>query len=172
MPAKRTCKTCRIDKTTEDFYSSNLSRCKECIKRCNKLYSEIKTSTPEGMESERARHRDKYQRLGYKEKQKEWNENQPWKQSSTYKGLRRRYPELDSSFELHHWNYNDDYLTDVFILERSPHKVLHTNMTLDLKTKIFTTKSGEILDTRDKHEVFIESLCIKIYQLEETKSNN
>jgi len=46
---------------------SNKSNCKECIKEKAKLQRELLISTPEGLEKERQRHRDKYHRLGYKD---------------------------------------------------------------------------------------------------------
>ena len=131
---------------------------------CNEgLLTEIKTSTPEGLEKERARHRDKYKRLGYKELQKEWDKDKPWKLTSVYKGLRSNYyKDLPREYELHHWNYNDAFLKDVFILNIKDHKELHNNLFLDLEKRIFYLEDGTYLDTKEKHKEYIESLNINI----------
>lgn len=142
-----------------------LGKCKSCTKEDTKKQTEINTSTPEGLEKERERHRGKYHRLGYKELQKEWDENKPWKNSSVYKGLRKKYyKKLDKSFELHHWNYNDEYLTDVFILNIKDHKNLHNNLLLDVEKRVFYLEEGVYLDTREKHENYIKQLSIKTYK--------
>jgi len=137
--------------------------CKDCIKVKSKLQRESLTSTPEGLEKERKRQRDKYYRLGYKEQQKEWDKNKPWKNTNVYKGLRNKhYKDLPREFELHHWNYNDDYLLDVFILNIKDHKNLHNSLFLDLEKRIFYLEDGTYLDTKEKHENYINKLGIKI----------
>lgn len=146
---------------TKDGY---LNKCKSCTKIDTKKQTEINVSTQEGLEKERKRHRDKYHKLGYKDSQKEWDKEKPWKNTSAYKNLRRKYKNLDNSFELHHWNYNDDFLEDVFILNINEHKQLHNFISLDLEKRVFTLANGDILNSRDKHRIFIESKGYKIYK--------
>lgn len=82
-----------------------------------------------------------------------------------YKGLRaRHYKNLDRGFELHHWNYNDEFLTDVFILKIKPHKTLHNYLNLDIEKRIFYLPDGTYLDAKEKHRKFIESLGIEIHE--------
>jgi hypothetical protein len=142
----------------------HLNKCKSCTKNDTKIQTAINTSTPEGLEKERERHRDKYRRLNYKESQKKWDKDKPWKATSIYKGLRGKYSNWDRSYELHHWNYNDEYLTDIFILNINKHKMLHTYLILDLEKRIFYLEDGTYLDTKEKHKDFIESLEIEIYK--------
>lgn len=163
------CFKCEDMKNLSEYYKHKqmgdglLGKCKTCTKQDTKAQTEINTSTPEGLEKERQRHRDKYHRLGYKEQQKIWNEGQPWKNSSVYKGLRRNYyKKLERNFELHHWNYNDEYLKDVFILDIKDHKNLHNNLHLDLEKRIFYSEDGTYLDTKEKHENYINKLGIQI----------
>ena len=117
------CFKCNVEQPLSNYYKhkqmgdGHLNKCKSCTKSDSKKQSNINTSTPEGLEKERERHRNKYYRLNYKESQKEWDKDKPWKKTVVYKGLRGKYyKDLPREFELHHWNYNEDYLKDVFIL--------------------------------------------------------
>ena len=89
------------------------------------------------------------------------------KKTSVYKSLRKNYFfKLPKNFELHHWNYNDEYLKDVFIIDRKDHRVLHNSLFLDLEKKLFYLKDGTYLDTKEKHENFIKSQKIQIENYE------
>ena len=111
----KNCIICNEIKDLNEFYihkkmaDGHLNKCKDCTKMHSKKRHYRITSTPEGLEKERARHREKYHRLGYKEKQLEWDKDKPWKKTSTYKNLSRKF-KIPVGNELHHWNYNDDYL--------------------------------------------------------------
>jgi hypothetical protein len=155
------CFKCSLEKSLDDFYKhkkmadGHLNKCISCTKQDTRN-TELKIrSTPEGLERDRKRHRDKYQKLGYKEKQKEWDKFKPWKQSQAYKNLSRDL-EIPLGMEAHHWNYNDEYLKDVFILDRKIHRNIHRFLTLDLDRKIFMDLNGNYLDTKEKHKKFIE----------------
>ena len=158
---------CGLEKPISEFYAHPSmtfgvdSKCKECVKARAKLRHHRLTEDPEFVEKERARHRDKYHRLGYKEQQKEWDKDKPWKNTSTYKNLKRDM-KVEKGFELHHWNYNDEYLKDVFILDIKDHKNLHNSLFLDVEKRIFYLEDGTYLDTKEKHREYIEGLEIKI----------
>lgn len=132
----------------------HLNKCKVCTKKDTKENTEIKTSTPEGLEKERERHREKYKRLGYKEKQKVWNEKRPHSKSNVYKGLNKKH-KIPKGFEIHHWNYLDEYLEDFFVLPIKEHRKSHTF--LNKVNHIFEGLNGEILDTREKHFNYLVS---------------
>ena len=169
LEVNKICFKCNSNKPLSEYYKHpattdrRLGKCKNCTKNDTKKQTDLNTSTPEGLEKERHRHRDKYSRLGYKEQQKEWDKDKPWKSTNIYKGLRNKfYKELPREFELHHWNYNDDFLLDIFILNIKDHKNLHNSLFLDLEKRIFYLKDGTYLDTKEKHKEYIEKLGINI----------
>ena len=145
MDSKK-CFRCGIVKELSHFYKhkqmgdGHLNKCKECTKKDTAKREASIRSTPEGVESERARHREKYHRLGYCEKQKEWDKNRPWKTSYKYKNLNRDLKNkglLNNGEVAHHWNYNDEYLQDVFVMKLKYHKLIHTKLVFDSEHKIF-----------------------------------
>lgn len=157
------CFKCGIDKPLDMFYKHKqmsdglLNKCKECCKSQSKQRHHEKYKDPLFVESERERARDKYKRLNYKEKQKVWDENRPWKKSQIYKNLSRDL-NIKKGFEFHHWNYNLDFLKDGFIMDVKSHRNLHTNLIFLEDERIFKTNNGIVLDTKKKHLDFIKSL--------------
>jgi hypothetical protein len=122
------CRLCNINKPFEDYYkhprltSGVDSKCKECVKSKSKIrHQDLTENDPNFVNKERERHKEKYHRLGYKDQQLEWDKDKPWKKTSIYKGLSKKLG-LERGFEAHHWNYNDDYLEDIFVLQASAHK--------------------------------------------------
>ena len=158
----KVCFKCNIEKEIGSFYAhkdmadGHLNKCIDCAKKDAKLRTEINTSTPEGLEKERKRNRDKYKRLNYKEKQKVWDKDKPWKNSNTYKGLSKKF-KTPKGYELHHWNYNKEFLEDVVLMTAKQHRCLHRYLELTPKLRIFKTENT-YLTTRKSHLEFIDSL--------------
>ena len=73
------CKVCGIEKDSSQYYKGSPRTCKECVKARVKEREKELRNNPEWVEKEKVRARDKYKRLGYKNKQKEWDKNRPWK---------------------------------------------------------------------------------------------
>ena len=150
---KKVCFKCNIPKDLSEYYKheqmadGHLNKCKKCTISDSKIRTNILTSTVEGLEKERKRHRDKYQRLNYKEAQKIWDKDKPWKNSAIYKGLSKKH-KTPKGFEIHHWNYNDGFLENFFILQINEHKKAHLNLKLDIDKRIFINEYGVYLDTK------------------------
>ena len=73
---------------------------------------------------------------------------------------KRQELKLTKEKEAHHWNYNEGYEENIFILTKSQHKQIHAKMFLDIEFLVYRTKNAELLDTREKHENYINKFLI------------
>lgn len=167
------CFKCNEDKPLSEYYKhkqmgdGHLNKCKSCTKKDTKERTEINISTPEGLEKERARHRDKYYRLDYREKHKPTSE----KKKEFMKRYREKYPEkykaknisqrlipLIFGNEFHHWSYNIEHAKDVIELSPRDHAKIHRFIKYDQKTFMYKDLNGNLLDTREKHQELIDKV--------------
>jgi hypothetical protein len=162
------CFKCNIEKPLNDFYKhpqmpdGHVNKCKICNKNDIHENYKIKSKDLFFIEKERLRSKEKYHRLNYKQKQKVWNLEKPWTNLSIYKSLRKKYNFIPKTHHLHHWNYNDEFLEDVIIIEKFNHRRAHTFMKLDLQNKIYIGLNNEILNTKEKHILYLIQNGIKL----------
>ena len=157
----KVCFKCGIEKPLSEYYKhkqmgdGHLNKCKVCTKKDTKKRTDVLNLDPEFVESERIRSREKYHRLNYKERQKVWDKDKPWKKSQIYKNLSRKI-KTPKGMELHHWNYNDDFLEDVIVMPIKDHRKWHTFIELDLESRIYILKESRIpLTNINRHVAFI-----------------
>ena len=161
------CFKCGKEKPTTEFYKHKamhdgyLGKCKECTKNDVKEKHRENSENPAYVEKERARGREKYKRLGYKEKYYDNAEERfVFRKTPLFKGLHKKMVTsgLIVEFEeAHHWNYNNPY--SVIVLTRSFHKRIHQTMVLDEETLCYKTLDGELLDSLSRHVQHINSVA-------------
>ena len=145
----------------------HLGKCKDCTKSDTRKREARLKLDPDWAESERKRHREKYYRLGYKEKHKPT----PDKKRVLMSAYFERYPEKRRAhtasqhlrvegFLNHHWSYNKEHWRDVVFLTKTEHSTVHRFMVYDPVAKMYKTKSGVLLDTREKHEAYIGDVLL------------
>lgn len=143
----------------KDMADGHLNKCKVCTRSDVKEREKNLKVDEDWVESERTIHREKYHRLGYKEKHKPSAEA---KRKTAVKH-RKKYPEkykaknasqkLPKEFEgeMHHWSYNEEHWKDCIELTVEDHNLLHRFLKYDEETKYYKDLKGNLLDTKKKH---------------------
>ena len=115
-----------------------------------KLFTLKKSTDLIWVEKERQRSKEKYYRLNYKESQKIWDENKPWKKEAILKNLNKKL-NIEKGFECHHWSYNPEHFEDVFIIEKKEHRKAHTFLKFNFDTKKFNDLNDNCLYSKIAH---------------------
>ena len=174
----KVCFKCNVDKPLSDYYvhkqmgDGHLNKCKSCTKFDSKERIDDLSSNPEWIESERKRGREKYYRLGYREKYytpASPRNTIPQTKTESIKKYRTKYPEkykatiatrkmkaLTKGNHLHHWSYNQEHYKDVIEISPKEHGKAHRFLVYDQERMMYRRYDNNILlDTREAHETFI-----------------
>jgi len=175
---KKKCFKCEEVKSLDYYYKhakmadGHLNKCKECTRKDVKEREDNLRKDPEWCEKERARHRDKYYRLDYKNKHRPT----PKMRREAIERYKLKYPEkvrarnrsshLKAEIKgnhLHHWSYAEGFEKDVIELSEKEHNLLHRFLTYDQKEMLYRADlfSDELLDTKFKHLEYFRFILLK-----------
>lgn len=153
------CVKCFEKKDCNQFYGVQ-KECKECTKKRARERERLLRLDPDWVEKEKERARNKYHRLGYKEKHKptkekkretmsKYKEKYPEKQLA--KQASQRLPKVVKENHLHHWSYNKEHWKDCIELSEKEHNLAHRYMIYDQERMMYRDLDGILLDTKEAH---------------------
>lgn len=169
--AEKICIRCDKKKELKMFYKhsqmadGHLNVCIECVKsRTKKRESTLRDTDPDFVLKERKRGREKYYRLyGYRPTSKANKKAINTKYEGTYPEkvkakIASQYIKAPAGHHGHHWSYNKQHYLDVIFLPIALHYKAHRFMRYSQEHKMYFTINGTLLDTREKHEQYIQSI--------------
>jgi len=172
--ATKICFKCKEEKELSEFYThkqmadGHLNKCKTCTKKdSDKREKELRKDN-DWVVKEKKRGREKYHRLYFDGRHYPSAENKKltmaryklkFPEKINAKNYTSRLLKSDKNNEWHHWSYNKEHYKDVFELSKLEHNKLHRYLIYDQERMMYRrTDNNELLDTKERHIAYYESL--------------
>lgn len=165
------CIKCEVVKPINLFYKHHkmkdgyTNECKECAKLRIRLREIELRKDFSNILKERKIGREKYNRLGYRNKESDSIKSK--KKNIDYK---LKYPEkykaknisqriyVEKGLERHHWSYNIKDAKDIIPLSNKDHNLLHTALVYDKNLFMYRTHDGLLLNSKESHINLLKQL--------------
>jgi len=173
MEKQKECIICGEFKILSHFYKhkamadGHLNKCIGCCKIQSKEREKKLRQNADWVEKEKERARQKYHKLGYKDKHKPTYEMK----KIAIQNYKNKYPEkqlakqsslhlkpIENGNHLHHWSYNKEHWKDVIELSIEQHNLAHRYMIYDQERMMYRTLDGILLETKEIHLNYIKYL--------------
>lgn len=172
MEEKKTkvCFKCGRELPLSEFYKhprmsdGHLNKCKDCAKHDTKEDYDRKSKDESWIKKERNRGREKYHRLGYKDRDFNNKTRRDFHPSNDRRALKARGYNVEGK-EIHHWNYNEP--RSVILLSPKAHHRIHKHIIASRKDNYCHTLDGMCLDTEEKTLKFYKEVLSKYDDLDE-----
>lgn len=141
-----------------------LNKCKNCAKADTKKRVDALLKDKEWVEKEKKRHREKYHKLGYKDKYKPTLEQKReailryYKMYPEKKIIRSKLSNIKPAIKgnhLHHWSYQISNAKNIIELSIKDHNIIHRFLIYDQERLAYRTLDGILLDSRESHLEYI-----------------
>jgi hypothetical protein len=165
------CMICDIEYPLSEYYKhpkmgdGYVNKCKSCCKKQAKERHDLLIQDPNFVESEKARARDKYYRLytGIKadpeiKKKAMANYKAKYPEKVKAKNYTSNMKPTAKGNQFHHWSYNQEHYKDVIEMDVTEHRKLHRYMIYDQERMMYRTLNGVLLDTKEAHMAYYETL--------------
>jgi len=160
----RTCNTCKTTKPINQFKKSNNKsgynyKCNDCVFEYyrnyrNKNKERIKANNQKWLKSEKGKKVMAGHRVGLRRKFPE--KATTWSFWSAFKIKHGII--VPKGYEFHHYSYHKEDYADVIFLPSWLHRIIHHQMRYNQEQKYYETLDGELLDTKEKHMLYIQKI--------------
>jgi len=148
----KVCAKCKVEKENDEFYKKPSGKCRPRCKECTKQERVDKYHT--GNVSMKKPEKKRKQEL-----KTEFYAKYPEKKGAHYAaGHIKKSP----GNIMHHWSYNEEHWKDTIELSSKDHGLIHRYLKYSQPYKMYITKAGMLLYTRELHEKYITEI-IQLY---------